>query len=113
MAPDQNGSAPASEDPSMTPDGGGRAQRGQEGATLAPADVLLILRASGVIAHLATLRPAPPDGRTTSVSVFLEGNLCQGEEAAEVLLSVPGVVRVSFSGSAIIVVTSLNPLPGS
>lgn len=60
---------------------------------LRPADVMVSLRRHGIVVHHAA-----PDTRGPGVVVFLEANLGQHELARDVVLRLPGVVRVRFVG---------------
>ncbi len=70
---------------------------------LRPADVMVRLRRHGIVVHHAAADVRGP-GR---VVVFLEATLGQHEQARDVVLQLPGVVRVEFVTDArtIMVVT--------
>jgi hypothetical protein len=72
-------------------------------------ELLAHLRDCGVVVHHVTAG-AQPVGGGSSVVVFLEGTLDQGEYAQQCAQGVPGVVDVSFASHsrAIMYVTFLG-----
>ena len=63
---------------------------------LDPNEVLVHLRRCGVVTH--HVAPMPATQQRSVLVVFLEGNLCQYDLAAESVRRMPGVLAVSFSG---------------